>query len=621
RPPFVPQSAEQELIGPLFLDANVAVPASINRFLRDYQRRGIEFLYCAYKEGRGAILADDMGLGKTVQVAAFLAAIMGKEGGSRDTRRRAEAIQTGRLDRRGKADSIWPTCLILVPKSLTGNWISELNTWGCFEHERFGSGSEHQDTLYRFQRGYFDIVLCSHEYATRHILELKDLPWSCVFADEAHKFKNPATQMTKAMNLFECKRRFAMTGTVIQNRSEEMWTLLDWTNPGTFADLNTWQLLISIPLRLGQRSTASRRELDTTRTVAHALTKKLLPPYMLRRTKALVAKDLPTKHEKIVFCPLSPTQFDAYRRLLALPEVEAMREADKPCPCGAKDDEGLPFKLKNCCDQTADTEQFFRTLYLLLCLANHSALFFPTPADANSPKLEIRARHAQQKVYCHLLWPEDWRRKECNDRTGLDERLCGKWLALRELLKEWKAKGDKVLIFSRSLRLLGWIESWISRSDYKWLRLDGSTHPSMRQGLVEQFNKDPSIFCFLISTSAGGVGLNLTGANKVVVVDPNWSPAMDAQAVDRAYRIGQTRPVTVFRLIGAGTIEELVYGRQVYKTQAAYQAGGGKNVATGGRRYFEGVEMNKKYTGELFGIGNLLSYQEESISRKLVAVE
>lgn len=237
RPPFVPQSAEQELIGPLFLDANVAVPASINRFLRDYQRRGIEFLYCAYKEGRGAILADDMGLGKTVQVAAFLAAIMGKEGGSRDTRRRAEAIQTGRLDRRGKADSIWPTCLILVPKSLTGNWISELNTWGYFEHERFGSGSEHQDTLYRFQQGYFDIVLCSHEYATRHILELKDLPWSCVFADEAHKFKNPATQMTKAMNLFECKRRFAMTGTVIQNRSEEMWTLLDWTNPGTFADL------------------------------------------------------------------------------------------------------------------------------------------------------------------------------------------------------------------------------------------------------------------------------------------------------------------------------------------------------------------------------------------------
>lgn len=398
---------------------------------------------------------------------------------------------------------------------------------------------------------------------------------------------------------------------------------------------STWQLLISIPLRLGQRSTASRRELDTTRTVAHALTRKLLPPYMLRRTKALVAKDLPTKHEKIVFCPLSPTQFDAYRRLLALPEVEAMREADKPCPCGAKDDEGLPFKLKNCCDQTADTEQFFRTLYLLLCLANHAALFFPTPADANSPKLEIRARHAQQKVYCHLLWPEDWRRKECDDRTGLDERLCGKWLALRELLKEWKAKGDKVLIFSRSLRLLGWIESWISRSDYKWLRLDGSTHPSMRQGLVEQFNKDPSIFCFLISTSAGGVGLNLTGANKVVVVDPNWSPAMDAQAVDRAYRIGQTRPVTVFRLIGAGTIEELVYGRQVYKTQAAYQAyggkdgegmegsssGGGKNVATGGRRYFEGVEMNKKYTGELFGIGNLLSYQEKSISRKLVAVE
>lgn len=636
RPDFL-TTPEQGRTGPLVLDAAKAieVPPSINCFLREYQRQGVRFLYAAYRDGRGAILGDDMGLGKTVQVAAFLAAIMRKDGGSRDERRRANDILAKRLEKGDRADKLWPTALILVPASLLDNWARELNTWGYFEFDVFSSDTRRNNPLRRFERGFLDIILCTHDYAVGHIDELKSLAWSCIFADEAHNFKNPNASVTQAVNLFECKRRFAISGTVISNRSEEMWTILDWTNPGTFANLSTWKHLVAMPLKLGQRSNATEEELETSRFIARCLTRDVLPRYMIRRTKALVATDLPPKLEKIVFCPLAEAQIDAYRRLLNDKEVVAMRGADLPCECGERDDEGKRFKYKNCCGQKV-LSPLLSTIFLLMSLANHAALFFPSKEEEDSAKPETAQHYLKQVEYCKRLFPRDWRNKRYDNNSGLDERLCGKWQALRSLLEIWNKAGDKVLIFSRSLRLLNWIQAWVRQEGYKELRLDGSTAAGSRQTLVEEFNRDPSVFCFLISTLAGGVGLNLTGANKVVVFDPSWSPADDSQAIDRAYRIGQTRTVTVYRLIGAGTIEEIVYGRQVYKTQAA-NVNYGNRLAAGGAvdaddlgahdddvystpkapRLFEGVDGAGQHTGELFGIVNMLTFHEHGLMQKL----
>ncbi|KAI3451384.1 hypothetical protein Pfo_008049 [Paulownia fortunei] len=182
-----------------------------------------------------------------------------------------------------------------------------------------------------------------------------------------------------------------------------------------------------------------------------------------------------------------------------------------------------------------------------------------------------------------------------------DVRHCGKMRALKRLMHSWISTGDKILLFSYSVRMLDILEKFIIRKGYSFSRLDGSTPTSLRQSLVDDFNSSPSKQVFLISTRAGGLGLNLVSANRVVIFDPNWNPAQDLQAQDRSFRFGQKRHVTVFRLLAAGSLEELVYTRQVYKQQLS-------NIAVAGKmekRYFEGVQDCKEFQGELFGICNL----------------
>jgi superfamily II DNA/RNA helicase len=187
--------------------------------------------------------------------------------------------------------------------------------------------------------------------------------------------------------------------------------------------------------------------------------------------------------------------------------------------------------------------------------------------------------------------------------------FCGKWKVLKKLLKWWHANNDKVLVFSHSVRLLKMLQMLFNHTSYNVSYLDGAMSYEDRYKVVNDFNSDPRQFVFLISTRAGGVGLNITSANKVVVVDPNWNPSYDLQAQDRAYRIGQHRDVEVFRLVSAGTIEEIVYARQIYKQQ---QANIGYTASTE-RRYFKGVQEKKDQKGEIFGLSNLFEYRDQNI--------
>ena len=183
------------------------------------------------------------------------------------------------------------------------------------------------------------------------------------------------------------------------------------------------------------------------------------------------------------------------------------------------------------------------------------------------------------------------------------------WVILKKLLKYWHGKGDKVLVFSHSVRLLRMLEVLFKNTSYNVSFLSGEMQPQDRQKTVDEFNSDPKQFVFLISTKAGGIGLNIISANKVVIFDPNWNPSYDLQAQDRAYRIGQDRDVEVFRLVSAGTIEEVVYARQIYKQQ---QANIGYNASTE-RRYFKGVQKDSNQKGEIFGLDNLLTFHRDNI--------
>lgn len=581
-----------------------SVPAPLNKFLRDYQRDGVQFFYERYCENRGGILGDDMGLGKTIQVIAFLAAIMEKHNDAQDIARRMnyvsrqqDRIMNGELDHLPPANAIWPTALIIVPVSVISNWQRELDTWGYFEVGTYaGTKETRETTLKDFKLGRLDVVLSSFEQVRDHISEFEDLPWSCIFLDEAHKIKNINASITKAYNRFLCPVRFGLTGTAVQNTYNELWPLLAWSNPERLGNERHWKWAISRPLALGQSQSATEAERRRAIILTKALKENLLPLFFLRRTKKLIEDQLPKKFDDVVFCPLTPMQLRVYKRFLDTEDVKLMLHKDEPCDCGSNGPRG------KCCYTSNSKgvqwhELMLKYIGIFIKISNHLMLLYPS--EGENPEQRKRSRE-----YLEVAFPEDSEMRKSSSR--LRPGMCGKWTVLEKLLDQWRAKPEeqnKVLIFSKSVKLLEFLELELSKKygRDKLCYLDGKTKSEDRMPIVDKFNCDPVVYCFLISTTAGGTGLNLTAANKVVVFDPHWNPAHDLQAMDRAYRYGQLRNVSVYRLLGAGSLEELVYARQIYKQQQMHTAYEG--IAQ--TRYFEGVQDDKKRQGELFGLKNL----------------
>ncbi|CAK5270975.1 unnamed protein product [Mycena citricolor] len=615
--PGFPLQDGQRLLGPMMLDQklDIKVPAAINTYLREYQRDGIRFFWERYKMGRGGLLGDDMGLVcatpsacKTIQVISFLSAIMHKKGVETDRERRREHVlklQDGESWTKHRklppANATWPTCLIIAPNSVVMNWEKEFRTWGYFEVGVYlGPRKERKEVLDDFKKGRLDVVLTSQDVARLDMDHLDTLPWSCIFVDEAHKVKNSASQTAKAYQSFACICRFGLTGTAIQNSYDELWTQFDWTNPGEAGTRKQWKQLVSNPLKIGQSANATDAELVKAHDVARILHDKLLPRFFLRRTKDIIAHQLPNKTDSIVFCPLTSKQISVYKKILGMDEVQNLLMRDERCDCGSR-------KTRKKCCYPFNASTVLKTMSILIKLSNHLGLILPTSSDTP----EQASPAARHRELARLAFPDG--DEPVSGMAILKKQFCGKWVVLTELLAEWrKDKTNKVLIFTKSVKLLEMMSHHLKISTYNFLQLDGSTKRNERIPMIDRFNDDPDIFIFLISTMAGGTGLNLTGANKVVIFDPNWNPANDLQAMDRAFRFGQRRNVSVFRLLGAGSIEELIYARQVYKQQQmkiGYEA----SIQT---RYFAGVQGDKSKQGELFGLENIFKLHEGTLATK-----
>ncbi|KAK5628625.1 hypothetical protein RRF57_004340 [Xylaria bambusicola] len=575
------------------------IPASLAQYLRDYQIQGVQFLYDLFVHQRGGILGDDMGLGKTVQVAAFLTVAFGKTGDSRDAKRMRKYRRT--------KDDWYPRVLIVCPGSLIKNWTKELERWGWWVVDVF-HGSKRDDVLGTARAGRLEVMVTTYTTYKNSANEVNIVPWDIVIADECHCIKDPAAGITQSMNLVNSLCRIGLTGTAIQNNYEELWALLNWTNPGCFGTLGEWQRMVAQPLALGQSHDATLHQLSMARTTAKKLRDNLLPKFFLRRLKSLIADQLPKKSDKVVFCPLSDLQREAYENVLSSSIAQFVLTSFDQCLCGSGNTRG------HCCfEMNADGEKWqsltFPLIVSLQKLANHFNLLMPRTTDlADKYQREIRILQAAA--------PRGWKTHYANRDSMLNlanPEYCGKWKVLKKLLEFWHKNGDKVLVFSHSVRLLNILQQLFNKTLYNVSYLDGSLSYDERQDVVDSFNCDPNQFIFLISTKAGGVGLNITSANKVVIMDPHWNPSYDLQAQDRAYRIGQVRDVDVYRLISVGTIEEITYARQIYKQQ---QANIGYN-ASNERRYFKGVQHQSK--GELFGIQNLLTYNgDEGVLRSIV---
>ena len=440
---------------------SIPVPQGLQATLRDYQEEGFRWMMRLAEWGAGACLADDMGLGKTVQTIAVLLA---------------------------KADR--GASLVVAPASVLYNWQSEIQRFApTLNVHIFNEAADRQQLIASL--GAYDVLLTTYGLLVREEKALTDKPWNIICLDEAHTIKNRATKMSQAAMCLRADMRIALTGTPLQNYLSELWNLFQFINPG---------LLGSYEAFSHDFITSIEAEGNKQRQV---LLRKVLQPFLLRRTKAEVIDELPDKTEIIRRIELSPDERIAY---------EAMRiEAEQ---------------------QVAEA----------------------TKVDMNVLASITRLRQAA----CSL--------ELVQNGASLSGDGGSKLADFAELISQIVTGGNRVLVFSQFTSFLKMAQSQLStvNCQLSTFYLDGFTPLNKRKQLVEAFQHGEAQV-FFISLKAGGLGLNLTGANYVIHLDPWWNPAIEQQATDRAYRIGQKRNVTVYHLIAADTIEEKIL--RLHKTK------------------------------------------------------
>lgn len=446
-------------------------PAGFRGQLRPYQKEGLGWLHFLQQFGFGGCLADDMGLGKTIQVLSLL--------------------EERRLLRMADGAGIRPS-LVVMPRSLVFNWRQEAARFTpelkILEHTGGVRirGHKHFDD--------YDVVFTTYGTLRRDALFFKDKLFDYVILDEAQAIKNFSTESAKAARLLRGRHRLALSGTPIENHLGELWSLFEFLNPGMLGSASV--------LRLG-KGTGAKLDEEQRQSLSRALR-----PFILRRTKAQVAQDLPAKVEQTLFCQLEPTQRALYNEL---------RDHYRRSILDRIERDGLEKSKIH----------ILEALLRLRQAAIHPGLIDHARADESSAKLD-------------MLMPQ-----------------------LSEILEE----GHKALIFSQFTSMLRIVRKRLDAQGIRYEYLDGQTND--RATPVERFQTDPESKLFLISLKAGGLGLNLTAAEYVYLLDPWWNPAVEAQAVDRTHRIGQTRSVFAYRLIAKDTVEEKVLELQNTKREIA----------------------------------------------------
>ncbi|OCU01172.1 DNA excision repair protein ERCC-6-like 2 [Xenopus laevis] len=582
-------------------DTGVSVPYTINRYLRDYQRDGVHFLYKHFSQSVGCILGDDMGLGKTIQVISFLAAVLNKKGTREDIENNMPEFLLRTIKKASSTLSPKKVFLIVSPLSVLYNWKDELETWGYFRLTLI-HGNKKDSEISRLKQGKFEVALTTYETLRLCLDEINSIDWSAVVVDEVHRIKNPKARVTQVMKEIRCKVRIGLTGTILQNNMGELWCVMDWAVPGYLGSSSQFKEKFSNPVEYGQRHNATKRELATGRKAILTLASKL-SPFFLRRTKTLISQQLPKKEDRIIFCSLSEFQKAVYQTVLETQDVNLVLQGGELCSCKSG------RKRRKCCYKENVYGESVRTLYfsylaILRKVANHAALL--QTDTTTSKKQEAHIKRVCNEVFSKF--PEfALQSKDAAFETLSDPRYSGKMKVLQKLLNHCRKNKDKVLLFSFSTKLLDVLERYCMASGLDYRRLDGNTKAEERMKIVKEFNTMQDVNICLVSTMAGGLGLNFIGANVVVVFDPTWNPANDLQAIDRAYRIGQCRDVKVFRFVSLGTVEEMIYLRQVYKQQLQCAVVGSENA----KRYFEAVQGSKEHKGELFGINNLFKLRPQ----------
>ncbi|TKY52752.1 CHROMATIN REMODELING 8 [Spatholobus suberectus] len=499
------------------LEGGLRIPDNIFEALFDYQKVGVQWLWELHCQRAGGIIGDEMGLGKTVQVLSFLGAL--------------------------HFSGMYKPSIIVCPVTLLRQWKREAKKWypkfhvellhdsaqesaprkkraksDETDHESNGSSDNDYERsvpsrntrkwetlINRVIRSESGLLITTYEQLRILGDQLLDIEWGYAVLDEGHKIRNPNAEVTLVCKQLQTVHRIIMTGAPIQNKLTELWSLFDFVFPGKLGVLPVFEAEFAVPISVGGYANASPLQVSTAYRCAVVL-RDLIMPYLLRRMKADVNAQLPKKTEHVLFCSLTSEQVSAYRAFLASTDVEQILDGHRNSLYG------IDVMRKIC----------------------------------NHPDLLERD---------HAFRDPDY---------GNPERS-GKMKVVAQVLNVWKEQGHRVLLFTQTQQMLDIFENFLTTSGHIYRRMDGLTPVKQRMALIDEFNASSEIFIFILTTKVGGLGTNLTGADRVIIFDPDWNPSTDMQARERAWRIGQKKDVTVYRLITRGTIEEKVYHRQIYK--------------------------------------------------------
>ena len=473
-------------------DSEFEEPESLSEIMRNYQKEGFKWMRTLEEWNLGGILADDMGLGKTLQaIALLLSAKLEGRGGCPD-----ESGQSGKSGQSG-------TCaLIVAPAALVYNWEEEFHRFAPEMSVAVIAGNQEERREKIGQYRDYDVLVTSYDTLRRDVSFYEDKEFRYQIIDEAQYIKNHTTAAAKAVKIIKSRIRYALTGTPIENRLSELWSIFDYLMPGFLYSYEVFRREIETPIVKYQDEEVMAR------------LQKMTGPFILRRLKENVLKDLPEKLEEIRY-----VRFDGEQRNLYDAQVLHMRET-----------------------LAAQAEE-----------------------DFNKNRFQVLAELTRLRQICCApsLCFENYR----GEAAKVD--------ACAQLIQSAMDGGHRMLVFSQFTSMLEILEKELDKEDIEYYVITGSTPKEERLRLVKEFNEG-NVPVFFISLKAGGVGLNLTGADVVIHYDPWWNQAVQNQATDRAHRIGQTKKVTVYKLIAKNTIEEKIQKLQETKQDLADQIIGGK---------------------------------------------
>lgn len=493
------------------------IPGDIYPSLFDYQKTGVQWLWELFAQQVGGIIGDEMGLGKTIQIISFLAGLH----------------YSGKLKR---------PIIVVCPATVMKQWVNEFHRWwpplrvsilhtsgsGMLD---LGREARIEDDLeddsytrktrttqtkgYKSAKRILDrvtrdghVLVTTYSGLQTYAELLIPTDWEYAVLDEGHKIRNPNTAITIYCKELRTHNRVILSGTPMQNNLTELWSLFDFVFPMRLGTLVSFKSQFEVPIKQGGYANASNLQVETAQKCAETL-KDTISPYLLQRFKVDVAADLPKKSERVLFCKLTQLQRDTYETFLRSEEMQSIMNGKRQALYG---------------------------IDLLRKICNH-------------PDLVEHKTLSRKPGYSYGVGTKS-----------------GKMQVVKALLEIWKRNGHKTLLFAQHRIMLDILELFMKNlKGFNYRRMDGNTSIKDRQPLVDEFNNDPDLHVFLLTTKVGGLGVNLTGADRVIIYDPDWNPSTDVQARERAWRLGQKREVEIYRLMTAGTIEEKIYHRQIFK--------------------------------------------------------